>query len=127
MYVVCYIISFNDYTLQSHIFIIHTEIEICTFKRKSIQENYADLTEALPIDNLLSVLYSKSVITIREKKQIEKGELRENKVSYLFDDIIVPALKVGHGVKFDMLIKEMLSSKDSTANHLANKLMRGNV
>ena len=85
------------------------------------------LTTALPIDDLLSVLYCKKVITIREKKQIERGDLRENKVCYLLDDIISPALKVGHGLKFDMLVKEMESSKDTTANHLAKKLMQGNI
>ena len=102
-----------------------TIIEICSFKYKSIKDNYAGLTGALPIDNLLSVLFSINVITRREKATIQEKSLREDKVSYLLDVIILPALEIGHDVKYNNLIEVMLSNEDSTAKRLANKLKQG--
>ena len=100
-------------------------IEICSFKSTSIKDNYTELIDALPIDNLLSVLFSKTVITSREKANIQEKSLREDKVSYLFDHIILPALKIGHDVKYNNLIKVMSSNEDTTANYLAKILTQG--
>ena len=112
--------------VYSYIIII-THIGKCSFKYRSIQDNYKDLTGALPIENLLSALFTKGVIVRDQKEEIEKKLLQKDKVSYLFDQIILPALKVGHDMKYDNLITVMLSDDDTTAHHLAKKLIQGKL
>ena len=97
----------------------------CSFKCQSIQDNYKDLTGALPIANLLSALFSKGVIVADQKEEIEKKSLQKDKVSYLFDQIILPALTAGHDLKYNNLIAVMLSNDDTTVQHLAKKLIQG--
>lgn len=103
----------------------YTHIGRCSFKCQSIKDNYKDLTRALPIKNLLSALYAERVILRNEKEEIEKKLLQEDKVSYLLDHIILRALEVGNNKKYDNLIKVMSSNDDTTAQHLAKKLMQG--
>ena len=67
-------------------------------------------------------LFSKKVISVEQKEKIEKKTLKKDKVSYLFDDIIIPELNIDVSTKYDNLIEVMKTCNDSTAKHLANSL-----
>ena len=88
----------------------------------NIKTNYRSLTRSLPIDGLVPELYSKRVINDEQKEDLQKKRLKREKVSFLFDDIIVPELEAGGSAKFDKLIKVMEESDDLTAQHLAKRI-----
>jgi len=77
------------------------------------------------MDNLLADLYSNDVINDDEKEVIRLKQLKKEKVGYLFDDVIIPDLKINSSIKFDNLIEVMKGSDDRTAKHLATKLLEG--
>ena len=89
---------------------------------ENITTNYTKLTRSFPINDLLPDLYSEKVINVVQKEYIEKGKYKKGKVSFLFDEVIIPELKIGISTKYNNLIKVMEASDDSTANHLAGLL-----
>ena len=90
--------------------------------KRNITTNFSKLTKSFPIDGLLADLYSKMVIDDGQKEAIQKKDLRKEKVSYLFSEVITPELDSGIHTKYDNLIKVMEDSDDTTAHHLARVL-----
>ena len=72
----------------------------------------------------MPALFSKGVIDSEQKQVIHSKVLKKDKVSFLFDQIIIEELDSGISTKYDNLIKEMEDSDDTTANHLA-RLLQG--
>ena len=89
---------------------------------ENIKTNYSKLTTGFPIDGLLPDLFSKNVIVDVQKETIQKEKMKNVKVSFLFDEVIIPELKIGISTKYDNLIKVMEASDDSTANSLVEVL-----
>ena len=93
---------------------------------KNVRDHYSKLTTSFPINDLLPSLYSKRVITSDQKEQIQKKQLRKEKVSYLLDSVIIPSLELDDTTLYDNLIKVMEDCDDITAHRLA-KLLQGTV
>ena len=75
--------------------------------------NIQGLTTSFPIDGLLPRLYSKEVINQEQKEAIQVKNLRSKKISFLFDEVIIPELEAGISTKYDNLIEVMKASDDS--------------
>ena len=97
----------------------------CSKAIKHIRNEYSRLTTSFPIDGLLPRLYSKEVIDQEQKEAIQVKKLRSKKVSFLFDEVIIPELEAGISTKYDNLIEVMKASDDSLAKHLV-ELLQGN-
>ena len=67
-------------------------------------------------------LFGKNVINDEQKEKIEKKTMKKDRVSFLFDDIIIPELKIDVSTKYDSLIEVMKTSDYSTAEPLAHLL-----
>ena len=106
-------------------YILESVDENCSKAIKHIRNNYSRLTTSFPIDGLLPRLYSKEVIDQEQKEAIRVKSLRKEKVSFLFDEVIIPELEAGISTKYDNLIEVMKSSDDSLAKRLV-ELLQGN-
>ena len=88
----------------------------------NIRENYDDMTY-LPINLILGSLYSKGVITLKEKGQIKANAKAESdRMEYFLDDIIIPSLEAKVSIKFKGLLEVMEESDNSTLTSMAKKL-----
>ena len=93
----------------------------CSNAKKIIVKNYDDLTH-LPIDLMLPMLFTKSVITIKEKKIIQALPLRCDKMQYLLNNVIIPNLDENIALKFKGFLETMEESDDLLLIHMAKKL-----
>ena len=66
-------------------------------------------------------LYTEKVITLNEKKEIQRKEM-ENRMEYLLDDIIIPSLEAKSDQKYIGLVRVMNRSDDSSLKNVASKL-----
>ena len=121
-----YVRTYTYFTLHLFIFIfiINDDDKECSKAIEYIKDNYIKLTRGLPIDDLLPNLYGKKVVNDVQKEDIHMKKSRKDKVSYLFDNVVIPELDIGASTKYNNLIKVMEASDDTTAKHLA-KLLKG--
>ena len=87
----------------------------------NLQKNYYELI-ILPINSMLSKLYSKGIITQEEKQQIQAKDVEIDGMQYFLDHIIIPSLEVNVNIKFRGFLKVMKKSGDSTLISMAAKL-----
>ena len=66
-------------------------------------------------------LYTEKVITLNEKKEIQRKEM-ENRMEYLLDDIIIPSLEAKSDQKYIGLVRVMNRSDDSLLKNVASEL-----
>ena len=85
--------------------------------------NYDELTY-LPINSMLGKLYSKEIITFKEKEMIESIPTQSKRMVYFLDEIIIRSLAVNVDVKFRRFIKVMMESGDPTLTTMAAKLIK---
>lgn len=71
---------------------------------------------------MLGHLYSKEVITEREKQTIETLDLKNKKMEYLLDSVITPSLDNNVSIKFKRFLAVMEESGDSILIDMAKKL-----
>ena len=72
---------------------------------------------------MLGKLYSKSVITLKEKQQIKAYNLVETeRMEYFLDNIITPSLECKNNTKFKGFLEILKESDDSTSMAIAEKL-----
>ena len=116
-YVYMCIFTYNYFFLISYL-----NDKECRKAIENITTNYPKLTRSLPIDDLIPDLFSKKVISGVQKENIQKEKLKKGKVSFLFDEVIIPGLQSGTSTKYNNLIKVMDASDDTTANRLAGIL-----
>ena len=77
----------------------------------------------LPINSMLGKLYSKDVITLKEKDKIKgSGTAESDRMEYFLDRIIIPSLKVKVPINFKGLLEVMEESGDSTLISMAKQL-----
>ena len=81
----------------------------------------------LPINAMLGKLYSKDVITLKEKDKIKgSGTAESDRMEYFLDRIIIPSLKVNVPInvpiKFKGLLEVMEESGDSILISMAKQL-----
>ena len=93
----------------------------CSAAKVNLQNNYYELT-ILPINSMLGKLYSKKIITLGEKQQIQADPVERDRMEYFLDNIIIPSLEVNVDVKFRKFLEVMKESGDSTLISMAAKL-----
>ena len=71
---------------------------------------------------MLIHLYAKKVIIKREKEMIETSRLRNDKMVYFLDSVIIPSLENHVTVKFKRFLEVMEGSDDLLLNDMAKKL-----
>ena len=101
--------------------IFHIDNFDCSTTKVNIQKNYDELT-VLPINSLLSKLYSKGIITLEEKQRIQAHPVEIDGMQYFLDRIIIPSLKVNVDKKFRGFLEVMKESGDYTLISMAAKL-----
>ena len=121
------------FQIQSHILLYRTEIISLYFycysdsfdystAQKNIRKNYHEMTY-LPINSMLSKLFSEGVITLKEKQQIKACNVVETEqMQYFLDNIIIPSLECKNNAKFKGLLKILKESDDPTSIAVAKKL-----
>ena len=73
---------------------------------------------------MLGKLYSKGVITLKEKKKIKADLVESERMEFFLDHIIAPSLEVNDSMKFRGLVEVMQESGDSTLISMAAKLSK---
>ena len=101
--------------------IFHIDNFDCSTAKVNIQKNYYELT-ILPINSMLGKLYSKGIITLKEKQQIQANPVESDRMEYFLDNIIIPGLEVNVDMKFRGFLEVMKESGDSTLISMAAKL-----
>ena len=94
----------------------------CSTALKNIKENYDEMTY-LPISLMLPKLYSKDIITFKEKEKITAcSAAQTDQMEYFLDHIIIPSLTVDVSIKFTGLLEVMKESGNSILISMAKKL-----
>ena len=86
-----------------------------------IRSQYTDLIHLNINTDVIPDLYKEKVITLNEKKEIQRREM-EKRMEYLLDDIIIPSLEAKSGQKYIGLVQVMNRSDDSLLKDVASKL-----
>ena len=71
---------------------------------------------------MLSKLYSKAIITLREKQAIQTIPVESDGMAYFIDYIIIPSLHTKVIIKFRGFVEVLMESGDSTLISMAAKL-----
>ena len=95
----------------------------CSNAIKNIKANYVELTN-LPIDSILATLFAKEVITLNEKEAIQTLSLKNKKIEYFLDNVVIPSLTNNVTVKFERFLKVMEESGDSILIEMAKRLCK---
>ena len=86
-----------------------------------IRSQYTQLIHLNINTDVIPDLYKERVITLKEKKELQRKEM-ENRMEYLLDDIIIPSLEANSGLKYIGLVRVMNRSDDSVLKDVASKL-----
>ena len=71
---------------------------------------------------MLSKLYSKGIVTLKEKEKIQANPVQSERMEFFLDRIVAPSLEVNNDMKFRGLLEVMKESGDSTLISMAAKL-----
>ena len=93
----------------------------CSTAQENIQKHYDELTY-LHIDSMLGNLYSKGVITFKQKEKIKANSTESDRMECFLDRVIIPSLKVNIGIKFQGCLNVMKESGDSILISMAARL-----
>lgn len=99
----------------------HTDDFDCSTAQKNIQKNYDELTY-LPINSMLGKLYSKEIITLKDKERIKANPVESDRMEHFLDYIIAPSLKANVIIKFKGFVEVLMESGDPTLMSMAAKL-----
>ena len=86
-----------------------------------IKSHYRELIHVNINTDVIRDLYETEIITLKEKKEIQRKEI-EDRMEYLLDDIISPSLEAKSGLKYIGLVQVMSRSDDSVLKEVASKL-----
>ena len=73
---------------------------------------------------MLGKLYSKEVITLKEKKEIKADPVETERMEFFLDNIIAPSLEVNVDMKFRGFLEVMKESGDPKLISMAAKLSK---
>ena len=102
---------------------VHTDNLDCSTVLKNIKKNYDELTY-LPINSMLGKLYSKEIVTFKEKEMIESKPAQSERMVYFLDHVIIRSLTVNVDVKFRGFVEVMMESGDPTLKSMVAKLTK---
>ena len=90
--------------------------------KDAFTEYYSNLLEVLPMNLLVSTLYSKKLLSEDHKRTIDSSSTQIEKSKYLLDNVINPSLKIDYTELFDEMLMIMEKSDDPTVKHLVGKI-----
>ena len=87
---------------------------------------YSELTKVLPmiINNLVTTLYSKELLSGDHKSRIESLFTDKEKTEYFLDRVIKPGLEIKYTKQFDEMLRVMRTSDDSAVNYLVDEMQK---
>ena len=86
------------------------------------KEFYPKLLKILPVDCLISQLYSKKLLSSNHKDQLQALTTKKERAKYFLDEVIEPGLTVGCMELFDEMLAVMVKSDDPPVRFLANEM-----
>ena len=86
------------------------------------KEFYPKLLEILPINRLISQLYSKQLLSSNHKDRLQALSTNKERAKCFLDDVIEPGLKIGYMDQFDEMLAVMVKSDDPAVKFLANEM-----
>ena len=86
-----------------------------------IRKEYKNLIHLRISTDAMRDLYMEQVITLKEKKEIQRKET-EDRMEYLLDDVIIPSLQANSALKYIKLIRVMKRSDDILIKSVASEL-----
>ena len=94
---------------------------MCTDAKQKIKDAYTRLVN-LNVTALLGALYSRDVITSREKQIIHSITIESDKMAYLLDHVIIPSLEAGTTEKIKHLLEVMEGSDDPVIKSVGRRV-----
>ena len=89
---------------------------------KAFKKFYVQLTEVLPISDLVDGLFANNLLPGDHKAQVKVLRTQKEKSRYLLDEVIEPGLRVGIIEQFSKMIDIMESCDDHVAIKLAKQM-----
>ena len=86
------------------------------------KEFYPKLLEILPINCLISQLYSKQLLSSNHKDRLQALSTNKERAKCFLDEVIEPGLKVGYMDQFYEMLAVMVKSDDPPVKFLANEM-----
>ena len=86
------------------------------------KEFYPKLLKILPIDCLISQLYSKKLLSSNHKERLQALTTNKERVKCFLDEVIEPGLTIGYMDQFDEMLAVMVKSDDPPVRFLANEM-----
>ena len=86
------------------------------------REFYPELLEILPIDCLISQLYSKQLLSSNHKERLQALTTKKERAKCFLDEVIEPGVKVGCMEQFDEMLAVMVKSDDPPVRFLAKEM-----
>jgi len=94
----------------------------CSNAKEKIRMHYVELS-GVRISSILGLPYSKEVLTLPEKKTIEKTRnLEKDKMTYFLDEILIPSLEKDVIVKYSKFVCVLENSDDQDMKSMAEKI-----
>ena len=95
--------------------------------KKVFTEFYADLTEVLPMNDLVAELFANKLLPGDHKAKVESLSTQKEKAQYFLDTVVKPSLSIGYTEQFNKLITIMESCDNGAVQFLANKIREHGV
>ena len=90
-----------------------------------IQKFYVELITTLPMDDsmFLAKMYSRQILTLKQKKEIQSLHTQEDKAEF-FIDCVIANVSMGYNEHLDILLNCMEDHKDPLLKGLAQKIKK---
>ena len=95
--------------------------------KRAVKRCYLNLLELLPINRLVERLYSRALLSIDRKSQIDALTSSKEKIRHFLDAILIPGLNVDYTGHFDEMVSMMQESDDVLIKCLVEKLTPGST
>ena len=94
---------------------------MCSSAKQKVKETYTRLTN-LNVTAMLGGLYSRDVITLKQKQQINSISIESDRMEFLLDEVIIPSLEAGRIEKFRLFLELMEGSDDQMVKSVGRRL-----
>lgn len=99
---------------------------MCTDAKQKVTDAYTRLT-SINLTSLLGALYSRDVITTREKQIIHTISIESDKMAHLLDNVIIPSLEAGTTKKLKYFLEVMEESDDPVVKSVGRRVGTLNI
>ena len=91
--------------------------------QRAVQNCYPNLVKLLPIVEVVDHLYRRELLSANQKSKFGNFTLREEKIRYFLDEILIPGLTIDYTGHFDEMVIMMTESDDVLTRCLVKKLI----